>query len=114
MNKYIQKPVKYFIYYRIQDDYKTLSCTNKQESDLVTHAERYEMPIEAIFYDIDSEYNQLEQLLVGIRNNEAQGILCLNESVLTQSYSFLPLIQKLINKNKIRSIIFSEQNHGTE
>ena len=114
MNKYIQKPVKYFIYYRIQDDYKSLDYPNEQESDLITHAERHEMPIEAIFYDIGSEYNQLKQLLLGIRNNEAQGILCLNESALTQSSSLLPLIQKLINKNKIKSIIFSEQNHGTK
>jgi hypothetical protein len=109
MDKYIQKPVKYFIYYRIQDDYKSLDCTNKQESCLISFAERNEIPVEAIFYDTGSEYNQLEQLLLGIRNNEAQGILCLNESVITQSSSLLLLISNLVNLNKIRSILFTGQ-----
>ncbi len=109
MDKYIKKPVKYFIYYRIEADYKSLDCANKQVSNLISFAESNEMPVEAIFYDTGSENNQLKQLLLGIRNNEAQGLLCLNDSVLTQSTTLLPLIHQLVNLNKIRSILFTEQ-----
>ena len=89
MAQYIQKSVKYFIYYRIQDDYKSFNCSNEQESCLITFAESNELSIEAIFYDTGSENDQLKQLLLAIRNNEAQGILCIHESVLTNSNSLL-------------------------
>ncbi len=108
MDKYIQKTIKYFIYYRIQNDYKS------DESDLLNFAEKNELSVEGIFHDNHSEWGQLRLLLHNIEKNEAQGIICDSRATLFRFSYLHQYFNTLVKLNSLQSIIILEDVYGNE